>query len=47
MIALPEIERAFEFENGFYLTCSHTRIGKLLVHYEFYKAVRKVPGAIV
>lgn len=47
MIELPDLNRSFEYENGFYLTAAPTRIGKLLAHYEFYKRIRELPGAIV
>ena len=38
---------SFEYENGFYLTCSPSRIGKMLAHYELYKKTSQTPGAIV
>ena len=44
---LPDFNKAFEYENNFYLSCDITRISKLLAHYELYKIVREVPGAIV
>jgi hypothetical protein len=47
VIDIPELERAFEYENNFYLSCSINRISKILAHYELYKMVRHVPGAIV
>ncbi|WP_287256989.1 hypothetical protein [Moorena sp. SIO4E2] len=47
MIELPDFNRAFEYENNFYLSCDPTRIGKILAHYELYKMVSNVPGAIV
>src|SRR5262249_10956897 len=47
MIELPDFSKAFEYENGFYLSCDVTRIGKLLAHYELFKRVIDVPGAIV
>lgn len=47
MINLPDFSHAFDYENNFYLSCDPTRIGKLLAHYELYKMVRNVPGAIV
>ncbi|MEM1416754.1 MAG: TylF/MycF/NovP-related O-methyltransferase [Myxococcota bacterium] len=39
--------RAFDYENGFYLTSDLRRMGKLLAHYELYKRVVGLPGAIV
>jgi len=47
MIELPKFNRAFEYENDFYLSCQNTRIGKLIAHYELYKRVENLPGAIV
>lgn len=40
-------ERAFEYENGFYLTSPLSRIGKLLGHYELYKRITGLPGEVV
>ncbi len=40
-------DRAFEYENGFYLTSPLARIGKLLGHYELYKRITGLPGEIV
>ena len=37
----------FDYENGFYLTSSLDRLGKLLAHYELYKKITSLPGAIV
>lgn len=47
MIDLPDLNRAFEFENNFYLSCDVTRISKILAHYELFKMVLNIPGAIV
>jgi hypothetical protein len=47
MIDLPDFDRAWEYENNFYLSCENSRISKLLAHYELYKRVRDTPGAIV
>ncbi len=47
MIKLPEFDKAFEYENGFYLSCDVTRISKILAHYELFKIALDVPGAIV
>lgn len=47
MITLPDFNRAYEYENNFYLSCDITRISKILAHYELYKLVIDVPGAIV
>lgn len=40
-------EESFNYENGFYLTSELSRIGKLLAHYELYKKIIDLPGAIV
>ncbi|MCZ2845468.1 MAG: dTDP-6-deoxy-L-hexose 3-O-methyltransferase, partial [Candidatus Bathyarchaeota archaeon] len=42
-----DIEKNFEYENGFYLTSDITRIGKLLAHYELYKLIIDLPGNII
>jgi hypothetical protein len=47
MIELPDFNRAWDYENGFYLTCDITRASKMLAHYELFKMVLDVPGAIV
>ena len=47
MIDLPDLSRDFEWENSFYQSCHITRISKILAHYELFKMVREVPGAIV
>lgn len=47
MIQLPDFTKAFEYENNFYLSCDITRISKILAHYELYKKVMDLPGAIV
>jgi Macrocin-O-methyltransferase (TylF) len=47
MIDLPDFSLGFDYENNFYLSCSPTRIGKFLAHYELYKQVIDLPGVIV
>lgn len=47
MIRLPNFDETFEYENNFYLSCDITRISKILSHYELFKKVSTVPGAIV
>ena len=47
MIELPDFKNSFSYENDFYLSCNPQRIGKLLAHYELYKQVLNLPGAIV
>lgn len=46
MIELPDFSRDFLWENNFYLSCDITRISKILAHYELFKMVQDVPGAI-
>ncbi len=47
MITLPDFQKAFEYENNFYLSCDNTRLSKILAHYELFKMARELPGAIV
>jgi hypothetical protein len=47
MITLPDFNKSFEYENNFYLSCDNTRLSKVLAHYEFYKMIKNLPGAIV
>ena len=39
--------KAFEYENGFYLTSASSRIAKSIAHYELYKKIVGLPGEIV
>jgi hypothetical protein len=47
VIELPDFARAHEYENAFYQSCSVQRISKILAHYELYKLVSDLPGALV
>ena len=47
MIKLPDFNKSFEYENNFYLSCDNTRLSKILAHYEFYKMIKNLPGAII
>ncbi len=47
MIKLPVFSKSFEYENNFYLSCDVSRISKILVHYELFNMVQKVPGTII
>ncbi len=47
MIQLPDFDRAWDYENDFYLSCDMTRIGKILAAYELYKMVLDLPGHVV
>lgn len=40
-------ERAWEYENGFYLTSDPSRIGKLLAQFEIYKLITDLPGEVL
>lgn len=42
-----DINRQWDYENGFYLTSHQTRLSKLLAHYELYKSILNLPGHIV
>lgn len=42
-----KVEDTFEHENGFYLTSSYKRTGRLLAHYELYKIIANLEGDIV
>lgn len=39
--------KAFDYENGFYLTSSVDRMGNILAHYELYKRILDIPGEVV
>ncbi|MCH3964314.1 MAG: TylF/MycF family methyltransferase [Clostridium sp.] len=47
MITLPDKNKSFEYENNFYLTCDISRIAKPLIHYELYKRILNLPGAVI
>lgn len=40
-------DRAWEYENGFYLTSDASRIGKLLAQFEIYKLITGLPGEVL
>lgn len=42
-----DLDQAWNYENGFYLTSAPTRLGKLLAHYELYKRITSLPGHVV
>jgi len=42
-----DTSRAFEYENGFYLTAQHRRLGRLLAHYELFKRTLRLDGDVV
>ncbi|WP_341279863.1 TylF/MycF/NovP-related O-methyltransferase [Paenibacillus sp. FSL H8-0537] len=49
MITLPKFDEQsmYDYETYFHLTLQPDRLAKFLVHYEAYKMVQDVPGAIV
>ena len=47
MIELPDLSQDFLWENNFYHSCDPARVGKIIAHYELFKMVEDVPGAIV
>ena len=47
MIQLPDFEKAWDYENGFHLTCDISRISKILAQWELFRMVQDVPGDIV
>ena len=47
MITLPDFAKSWEYENNFYLSCDVTRISKILAHYELFKMINGLPGAVV
>ncbi|WP_141506469.1 TylF/MycF/NovP-related O-methyltransferase [Paenibacillus luteus] len=47
MISMPDFSKSFEYENNFYLSCDITRMSKMMAHYELYKMVVDLPGALV
>ena len=42
-----DTEQAFDYENGFYLTSDSRRLQKLIAHYELYKIITHLPGAVL
>lgn len=42
-----DVTKAWDYENGFYLTSHPTRIAKLLAHFELYKSIVGLPGHVV
>ena len=42
-----DVDKQWDYENGFYLTSHVTRISKMLAHYELYKSILGLPGHIV
>lgn len=46
-IAKYDTEKAFDYENGFYLTSKPYRMGNMLAHYELYKKILALPGDVI
>jgi hypothetical protein len=42
-----EIDKQFDYENGFYLTSNINRIGKMVSHFNLYSMIKDLPGDIV
>jgi len=42
-----DLEKKWDYENGFYLTCETGRIGKFLNHLEVYKKIVNLPGDVL
>jgi hypothetical protein len=42
-----DTEKAFDYENGFYLTSDIRRMGKLLAHFRLYSQIMNLPGHVV
>lgn len=47
MIGKYELEKSFDYENGFYLTSEPYRLGNILAHYELYKMITDLPGDVL
>ncbi len=42
-----DINKQWDYENGFYLTSHPTRLSKMIAHYELYKSIINLPGHLV
>lgn len=47
MINKFDEHKAFDYENGFYITSEPYRMGNIIAHYELYKKIINLPGALV
>lgn len=47
MIYKYDEKMAFDYENGFSLTCDVYRYGNILAHYELYKKIIELPGDVI
>ncbi len=46
MIDLPDFNRAFDYENNFYLSAQPARFAKLLAHADLFRRVQHLDGAV-
>jgi hypothetical protein len=42
-----DVERQWDYENGFYITSHVTRMSKMLAHFELYKSITNLPGHVI
>lgn len=42
-----DVDKQWDYENGFYLTSHSTRLAKAVAHYELYKSIVDLPGHVV
>lgn len=47
MIFKYDEKNAFDYENGFILTCENYRLGNMISHYELYKKIIHLPGDVI
>jgi hypothetical protein len=47
LIDLPNFEKAFDYENNFYLTCNSTRMAKAIAQYRLFEKTVQIEGDIV
>jgi len=44
---VPDFQKAFDYENDFWLSCQPERVSKILIHYELFKMSLQAAGDIV
>ena len=47
MIDLPKLEKAFEYENNFYLSCDSKRMAKIIAQYKLFEKTLQIEGDII
>lgn len=47
MIEMPDFQKMYDYETNYHLTMDVDRMGKFIAHYELFKMVQNVPGALV